>query len=42
MSLRTPEKKQRRYYSGKKKGHPVKAQGSADKISGKIVATAFC
>ena len=42
MSLRTTEKKQRRYYSGKKKGHTLKAQVIADKITGKIVATDFC
>ena len=42
MSLRTTEKKQRRYYSGKKKQHTQKAQVIADLTEGKIVATAFC
>ena len=36
------QKKQRRYYSGKKKRHTQKAQLIADKRTGKIVATAFC
>ncbi|MBC7529409.1 MAG: transposase [Chthonomonadaceae bacterium] len=35
-------KKQRRYYSGKKKRHTQKAQVIADKRTGKIIATAFC
>jgi IS5 family transposase len=38
----TPEKKQRKHYSGKKKRHTHKAQVIADKSSNKIVATAFC
>lgn len=35
-------KKQRRYYSGKKKCHTQKAQVIGDKKSGKLIATAFC
>jgi hypothetical protein len=35
------KKKQRRYYSGKKKRHTQKAQVVGDKITGKIIATAF-
>ena len=35
------QKKQKRYFSGKKKRHTQKAQVIADKISGKILATAF-
>ena len=42
MSLRATEKKQRRYYSGKKKRHTNKAQVIGDKRTGKIIATAFC
>ena len=42
MSLRTTEKKQRRFYSGKKKRHTQKAQIITDKITGLIIATAFC
>ena len=36
------QKKQRRYYSGKKKCHTQKAQIIGDKRTGKILATAFC
>jgi len=42
MSLRTSKKKQRRYYSGKKKRHTQKAQVITDKATVKILATAFC
>lgn len=42
MSLRASKKKQRRYYSGKKKRHTQKAQLIADKRTGKVLATAFC
>jgi transposase len=42
MSLRATEKKQRRYYSGKKKRHTQKAQVIGDKRTGKVIATAFC
>ena len=42
MSYRASEKKQRKYYSGKKKGHTNKAQVVTDKKTGKIIATAFC
>jgi transposase len=42
MSVRTSKKKQRRYYSGKKKRHTQKAQIIADKRTGQILATAFC
>jgi hypothetical protein len=42
VSLSTSEKKQRRYYSGKKKRHTQKAQVVADKKTGQILATAFC
>jgi hypothetical protein len=37
----TPEKKQCRHYSGKKKRHTQKSQVIADKNSNKIIATAF-
>ena len=40
--MRTPQKKQRKYYSGKKKRHTLKAQVMGDKVSGVIIATAFC
>lgn len=40
--MRTTEKKQRRFYSGKKKRHTQKAQIITDKATGLIIATAFC
>lgn len=36
------QKKQNRYYSGKKKRHTQKAQLVTDQKSGKILASAFC
>lgn len=42
MPVRASKKKQRRFYSGKKKRHTQKAQLIADKRTGKIIATAFC
>ncbi|BAZ70221.1 transposase IS5 family protein [Fischerella sp. NIES-4106] len=36
-----PKKKQRRYYSGKKKLHTLKAQLVVDQVSGKIICTAY-
>ena len=42
MSVRASKKKQRHFYSGKKKRHTQKAQLIADKRTGKIIATAFC
>jgi len=42
MPVRASEKKQRRYYSGKKKRHTQKAQVIADLRTGRIIATAFC
>ena len=42
MPVRTPKKRQRRHYSGKKKRHTQKAQVICDKKTGKIIATAFC
>lgn len=35
------KKKQRRYYSGKKKRHTLKAQLVVDQTSGKIICTAY-
>lgn len=36
-----PQKKQRRYYSGKKKRHTLKAQVVVDQTSGQIICTAY-
>ena len=36
----TPQKKQRKYYSGKKKRHTIKAQVIADRNNGTILCTA--
>ncbi|MEH2251328.1 transposase family protein [Nostoc sp.] len=36
-----PQKKQRRYYSGKKKRHTLKAQLVVDQASGKIICTSY-
>ena len=36
-----PKKKQRRYYSGKKKRHTLKTQVVVNQISGQIICTAF-
>ena len=40
MSDWTPQKKQKKYYSGKKKRHTVKAQIIADRETGVIICTA--
>jgi transposase len=39
--VRASKKKQRRFYSGKKKRHTQKAQLIVEKQTGKIIATAF-
>ena len=38
---RAPEKKQRTYYSGKKKRHTLKAQVVVNQANGQIICTAF-
>ena len=40
--MRTPKKRQREHYSGKKKRHTQKAQVLADQRTGLILASAFC
>ncbi len=40
MSGRTPPKKQRKWYSGKKKKHTIKAQVVANKATGEIICVA--
>jgi len=39
--IERPKKKQRRYYSGKKKRHTLKAQVVVDQRTGKIICTAY-
>ncbi|MDR3365566.1 MAG: transposase, partial [Prevotellaceae bacterium] len=39
--MRTPPKKQRRWYSGKKKRHTMKTQVLVDKKDRRIICTAF-
>ena len=40
MSCRTPQKKQKKWYSGKKKRHTVKAQVVVNRANGQILCTA--
>lgn len=39
--IERPKKKQRKYYSGKKKRHTLKAQVMVDQGTGQIICTAF-
>ena len=39
--IERPKKKQRTYYSGKKKRHTLKAQVVVDQTTGQILCTAF-